>query len=71
MTDEEYRQKMLATADNMLRVLNDIKDYQKVIIVYLEAMADSPEFESAKQECAQKVKDMYAMIEITKRRWSA
>lgn len=64
MTDEEYKAKML-------EALNDIRDYQKTILVYLEAMASSPEFESAKQDLAKKVSDMGTIFEITKRRWSA
>lgn len=64
MTDEEYKAKML-------EALNDIRDYQKTILVYLEAMASSPEFESVKHDMAKRMSDMGTIFEITKRRWSA
>lgn len=71
MTEEQYRESMIAEMESLNKIMNDIRDYQRVIIVYLEAMADSPEFENIKSACAQSVKDTSAMLRIAKRRWSA
>lgn len=71
MTEEQYRNHMLKEVKNLNSIMSDIRDYQKVIIVYLESMVDSPEFETIKTACAQSVKDTSAMLELAKRRWSA
>lgn len=64
MTDEEYKKRVLESLDSII-------DYQKSTLVYLETMAQSPEFDSVKKDMASKMSDMKSMIEITKRRWTA
>lgn len=63
MTDEEYKKRVLESLDSII-------DYQKSTLVYLETMAQSPEFESVKQDLASRMSDMKSMLEITKRRWT-
>ena len=70
MTDEEYKAKMLKAVDDMSTMLSDIRDYQKATLVYLDAIADSPDFDDLKQECAKRMSDMSRMIEITRQRWN-
>lgn len=64
MTDEEYKKRVLESLDSII-------DYQKSTLVYLETMAQSPEFDLVKKDLASKMSDMKSMLEITKRRWSA
>lgn len=71
MTEEQYREHMVSEIEKLNSTMNDIKDYQKVIIVYLEAMAESPEFDAIKSACAQSIKDTSTMLKIVQRRWSA
>lgn len=70
MTDDEYKNKMMSAIDEMNTMLKDIRDYQKATLVYLETIADSPDFDDLKRECASKMSDMNRMIEITRQRWN-